>query len=165
MKSLRVREFEDVDIGATAQVFFDAVRLGAADYYDDRQRAARAEKVPDADDWHERLLSQQTFVAELEARVAGFMTLDVDGHIDLAFVALTLIGKGVARALYQRIEAEASRLGIERLDTEASHMARRFLERQGWSVVRQQSVEMGDVSLTNFLMEKRLVAGTPSSDA
>jgi len=161
MKSLRVREFEDVDIGATAQVFFDAVRLGAADYYDDRRRAARAEKVPDADDWHERLLSQQTFVAELEARVAGFMTLDVDGHIDLAFVALTLIGKGVARAF----EAEASRLGIERLDTEASHMARRFLERQGWSVVRQQSVEMGDVSLTNFLMEKRLVAGTPSSDA
>jgi len=85
------------------------------------------------------------------------MTLDDHGHIDLAFVVPDLIGKGVARALYERVEAEALRRGIGRLDTEASHMARRFFDRQGWSVVRQQSVAKGDVSLTNFIMEKRLV--------
>lgn len=84
------------------------------------------------------------------------MTMDGDGHIDLAFVVPDLIGKGVARALYERVEAEALRRGIGRLDTEASYLAQRFFKRQGWSVIRQQSVVMGHVSLTNFVMEKHL---------
>jgi putative acetyltransferase len=93
MKNLRVREFVDDDVNATAQVFFDAVRLGAAEYYDERQRMAWAEKVPDTDEWRERLQSQHSFVAQLNTRLVGFMTLDGDGHIDLAFVVPDLIGK------------------------------------------------------------------------
>jgi putative acetyltransferase len=156
MERLRVREFVDDDVGGTGQVFFDAVRFGAAEYYDDRQRTAWAEKVPDDDEWRKRLQSQYVLVAELNTRLVGFMTLDVYGHIDLAFVVPDLIGKGIARALYERVEAEALRLGIKMLDTEASYLAQRFFKRQGWSVVRQQSVAKGDVSLTNFVMEKRL---------
>ena len=157
MENLRVRKFVDDDVSATGQIFFDSVRLGAAEYYDERQRNAWAAKVPNDDEWRKRLQSQHSFVAQLDTRLAGFMTLDDHGHIDLAFVVPDLIGKGVARALYERVEAEALRRGIGRLDTEASHMARRFFDRQGWSVVRQQSVAKGDVSLTNFIMEKRLV--------
>jgi len=157
MESLRVRKFVDDDVSATGQIFFDSVRLGAAEYYDERQRNAWAAKVPNDDEWRKRLQSQHSFVAQLDTRLAGFMTLDDHGHIDLAFVVPDLIGKGVARALYERVEAEALRRGIGRLETEASHMARRFFDRQGWSVVRQQSVAKGDVSLTNFIMEKRLV--------
>ncbi|WP_337660437.1 GNAT family N-acetyltransferase [Anderseniella sp. Alg231-50] len=156
MKNLSIRKCGDDDVCETAQIFYDAVRQGAAGYYDADQRAAWAEKVPETDQWRDRLFKQQTFVAQLDTRLAGFMTLDAGGHIDLAFVAPDLIGKGIARALYEKVEAEALRLDIRRLDTEASHMARRFFERQGWWVVRQQSVQMGDVSLTNFVMEKRL---------
>jgi len=156
MDGLHIRVFTDDDTTATAQIFFDAVRLGTTDYYDERQRMAWAEKVPDTDDWRERLQSQSSFVAQLNTRLVGLMTLDEHGHIDLAFVVPDLIGKGVARALYERIEAEAARLGITRLDTDASYLARRFFERQGWLVVRQQSVVMGEVSLTNFSMEKCL---------
>lgn len=161
MENLNIREFSEDDATATAQIFFDAVRLGTTEYYDERQRIAWAEQVPDDDDWYKRLQSQYSLVAQLNTRLVGFMTLDGYGHIDLAFVAPDLIGKGVARALYERIEAEALRLGIERLDTEASYMARRFFERQGWSVVRQQSVVKGDVSLTNFAMEKRVNSEPP----
>lgn len=161
MDHLEIREFTDSDVGATAQIFFDAVRLGTTEYYDDRQRRAWAAKVPDNDEWRERLQSQHSYVAQLNTKLVGFMTLAGNGHIDLAFVAPDLIGKGVARALYERVETEALRLGIRRLDTDASYLARRFFERQGWSVLRQQSVSMGEVSLTNFAMEKHLNS-TPS---
>lgn len=155
MEDLNIREFLEDDAIATAQIFFDAVRFGTTEYYDERQRKAWAEKVPDTDDWYKRLQSQYSLVAQLDTAPVGFMTLDDNGHIDLAFVTPDLIGKGVARALYEKIESEALRLSIRRLDTEASYLARRFFERQGWSVVRQQSVQKGDVSLTNFVMEKR----------
>ncbi|NNJ75056.1 MAG: GNAT family N-acetyltransferase [Anderseniella sp.] len=54
---------------------------------------AWSEKVPDTDEWRERLQSQHSFVAQLNTRLVGFMTLDGDGHIDLAFVVPDLIGK------------------------------------------------------------------------
>ncbi len=123
MENLRVRKFVDDDVSATGQIFFDSVRLGAAEYYDERQRNAWAEKVPNDDEWRKRLQSQHSFVAQLNTRLVGFMTLDDHGHIDLAFVVPDLIGKGVARALYERVEAEALRRGIGRLDTEASYLA------------------------------------------
>ncbi|MEO9873797.1 MAG: GNAT family N-acetyltransferase [Anderseniella sp.] len=164
MDDLEIREFKANDVGETAQIFFNAVRLGTTEYYDDRQRRAWAAKVPDNGEWRERLQSQHSFVAQLNTKPVGFMTLDGNGHIDLAFVAPDLIGKGVARALYERVEAEALRLGIRRLDTYASYLARRFFRRQGWSVVRQRSVSIGDVSMTNFAMEKRLNTMAPRCD-
>lgn len=157
MESLNIRKFTDGDATATAQIYFDAVRLGTSEYYDERQRMAWAEKVPDTDEWRGRLESQHSFVAQLNTRLVGLMTLDDHGHIDLAFVVPDLIGKGVAKVLYERIEAEALRRGIGRLDAEASYLAQRFFKRQGWSVIRQQSVVKGDVALTNFAMEKQLV--------
>ena len=109
MENLRVRKFVDDDVRATGQIFFDSVRLVAAEYYDERQRNAWAAKVPNDDEWRKRLQSQHSFVAQLNTRLVGFMTLDDHGHIDLAFVVPDLIGKGVARALYERVEAEALR--------------------------------------------------------
>ncbi len=153
---INIRGFRNDNVQPTARIFFDAIRLGTAGYYDERQRKAWADKVPDTDEWRQRLQRQYSFVAEVNAKPVGFMTLDAGGHIDLAFVAPDWIGKGVGRALYERIEAEARGLGIPRLDTEASYLARPFFKRQGWLVVRQQSVELGSVSLTNFVMEKRL---------
>lgn len=153
----KVRLFEPGDAKALARVYYEAVHLGTADHYDAAQRRAWAEKVPETGAWRVRLQSQTTFVAETGSRLVGFMTIDAGGHIDLAFVAPDIIGKGIAKALYDRVETEALRLGLERLDTAASHLARPFFERQGWDVVREQSVTRGEVSLTNFVMEKHLV--------
>ncbi len=156
MPSLKVRKFEAADAGATAQIYFDAVRFGAAGHYDERQRKAWTEKVPDTRQWLTRLNSQHTFVAEVNSEPVGFMTVDDAGHIDLAFVAPDQMGTGVADALYAAVEAQALQTGAGRLDTAASHLARSFFARHGWSVVKQQSVTIGEVELTNFIMEKNL---------
>jgi len=151
-----VRRFEDRDAEATARIYFDAVRVGARDYYDEVQRRAWASSIPETPPWRARLKSQTSFVAERDGAVTGFMTLKSDGCIDLAFVTPEAMGTGVARQLYERLLAEAAAMGLRRLHTEASYLARPFFERQGWSVVKQQTVERDGVALTNFVMEKHL---------
>ncbi|MEM8586498.1 MAG: GNAT family N-acetyltransferase [Pseudomonadota bacterium] len=151
-----VRWFEDADAEATARIYFDAVRIGAQGHYNEVQRRAWASSVPDTPPWRARLKSQASFVAERDGAVIGFMTLKPDGCIDLAFVAPEVMGTGVARQLYERLLAETASMGLRRLHTEASHLARPFFERQGWSVVKQQTVERDGVALTNSVMEKHL---------
>ncbi|MEE8296943.1 MAG: GNAT family N-acetyltransferase, partial [Hyphomicrobium sp.] len=88
--------------------------------------------------------------------IIGFMTLQADGYIDFAYVAPDHIGQGIAKQLYDRTTAEAREIGVQRLYSEASYPARRFFERRGWSVVKEQTITRRDVSMTNFLMEKYL---------
>ena len=52
--------------------------------------------------------------------MVGFMTLDTDGYIELAFVRSDLSGRGIGQSLYKLIEARVVADGIERLTTEAS---------------------------------------------
>lgn len=151
-----IRRFRPEDTAATARLFYDAVHQGTRAFYNETQRAAWAPGVPETDRWLERLTGQSVFVADLEGEVAGFMTLRDDGYIDLAFVAPDLIGQGIARELYRAIEAEAAGMGLQWLFSHASHVARPFFERQGWSIVREQTVSPRGVAMTNFVMEKAL---------
>ena len=95
------------------------------------------------------------FVAEVDAQIAGFMTLEPDGHIDLAFVRADLIGRGVGRELYTAVRKEALPKDMSRLYSEASDSARPFFEQQGWTLLETQSVMHNDVALMNHRMEKR----------
>lgn len=153
MADVRIRRFRDADAPATAQVFYDSVHRATQDFYDDAQRQAWAPQVPDLEAWLDRIKPQTAFVAERDGAVIGFMTLRDDGYIDFAYVAPDAVGHGVAKALYDAVLAEAKKAKFGRLTSEASHLARRFFERQGWRVVEEQSVLRNGVALTNFRME------------
>ena len=152
-----IRRFRDDDAGATAQIFFDSIRLGTQDYYDEAQRHAWAPRVPETSKWLSRLKSQTVFVAERHGCVVGFMTLTAEGCIGLAYVVPDAIGQGIGKALYDAILSEAEIIGLPKLTAEASHLARAFFKRQGWSVVESQTVTRGDdVAIPIFVMEKIL---------
>ncbi len=110
--AVSIRPFRDDDARATAQIFFDSVRLGTRDYYDKAQRLAWAPRVPEATKWLDRLKSQTVLVAERNGRVVGFMTLTAEGSIDLAYVAPDAIGQGIGKALYDAILSVASKIGV-----------------------------------------------------
>jgi len=156
MTGLLVRKFENKDAAATAQIFFDAIHIGAKDHYTEKQRRAWAPQVPETSKWLELLNSQISYVAEQEGKLVGFMILMDDGCVDLTFVTPERIGQGISKVLYDSIIMKASKAGMKRLHVEASHMARKFFERQGWSVINPQTVERAGVSLENFLMQKEL---------
>jgi len=155
-RPIHIREFNPDDTAETAQIFFDAVRIGTVLYYNQSQREAWAPKLPNHEQWCQKLSMQEVFVAEDNAGLIGFMSLNNDGCIDLAFVKPDSMGMGVAKKLYSEIESHAYASGLLKLYTEASLLARPFFEREGWGLVKEQSTTINDVELTNFRMEKTL---------
>lgn len=154
--SIEIGSFDPAEADQLGIIFFNAVREGAAGFYDAEQRRAWASTVPSGPNWAFRLDAQRTVVARNADRPVGFMTLADDGYIDLAFVDPAHQRRGVGSLLYAQIEALARDAKIERLYSEASHLVRGLFEQKGWTVVQEQRIERKGVTLTNFKMEKRL---------
>ncbi len=150
-----IRPYHVEDADALAQIFFDAVRIGAASKYTEAQLAAWAPTRPPADVWAERLSQLITFVAANPTPL-GFMSLRSDGYLDLAFVTPDQRGKGVAQLIYAALLTHAQNLNLLRLTTEASHLARPFFLRLGWQEIAAQVVERRGQRLENFKMQLSL---------
>jgi putative acetyltransferase len=138
-------------------VFFHAVHSGTDRFYTPDQQAAWApprHEIPS--NWPDRLTQGFAVCAKKWGKIVGFMTMGHDGHIDFAYVLPTEMGKGTAGKLYDACESEARHLKLEVMDTEASHLAKRFFEKRGWRVTARQMVIRNGVGIENFRMEKEL---------
>jgi len=149
---LTIRAYEPEDARGTATLFHETARDAAGSGYDLVQRRAWSPDRPDLGPWHERLAGATTVLAEDGDELVGFMSLRDDRYLDLAFVRADRIGSGVAKTLYDHLIGRARAAGSRTLTTDASHMARRFFERQGWYVTRVQTQIRQRVELTNFRM-------------
>lgn len=152
-----IRPLIPADGVVAAEVFFDAVHSGAADVYTLEQRLAWAGDAPDVAAWMRRFQSLSGFVAVCDGVMVGFMTLDSDGYIDLAFVHSQHAGHGIGRLLYAEVEVTAAAKGITLLTTQASIKARPFFARMGWQLDIAQVVVKHGIELVNFKMSKVLI--------
>ena len=151
-----IRPYTPADLEAVAQLFTASVHQVAASHYDETQRAAWAPQPPKLNTWQERLAPLQTLVAEENGRLAGFLSYEDDGHIDLLYTAPGSTRTGVASRLYHAAEAALAEAGATELFTEASLVARPFFERQGFEVTEEQNVTRNNVSFRRFAMRKQL---------
>lgn len=152
-----VRAYDDSDCAACWGIFFRAVQIGAKGHYDQAQRDAWCPELPSpTPERCARLSRADTFVACDGKTVIGFMSLENDGHLDMAFVAPDHMGRGVATALHARVLQAARERGLTRLVTEASHLARGMFARQGWHVTAPETVTRNGVALDRFRMELTL---------
>lgn len=145
------------DANACYDVFFRAVHEGTGAFYTKTQQAAWAPPRGSApNDWPKRLTQGYAIGAKRWGKMCGFMTMGTDGHIDFAYVLPNEMGKGTAVKLYKACAAEARKRGLTVMDTEASHLAKRFFEKHGWHVTARQMVIRNGVGIENFRMEKSL---------
>ncbi|WP_031357221.1 GNAT family N-acetyltransferase [Caballeronia sordidicola] len=151
-----IRRYDAADLDAVIGVFLRSVREVASRDYDAGQIAAWAQA--DRDVWSRRRLDRSTWIALIDDVIAGFMDLEGNGHIDMLFVNPPNQRKGVASALLDTVENAARGQRLAVLDTDASITARPFFEKHGFQVVRSQDVALRGQRLTNFRMEKRLIA-------
>jgi len=157
---IEIRPYREGDAAGCGALFHRAVHEGAAGHYSAEQRAAWAPYPvlpPDVEArFDQRLSGQITWVAEEDGSIEGFMSLRQDGYVDYAYVAPERMGTGLAGELYKKIKASARKLSLNRLTTEASHLARPFFERRGWELMAAQHVERQGVLIPNFKMKKDL---------
>lgn len=156
VEKTRIRDYEAQDAPQLARLFYETVRSVNRADYSEEQVEAWAPEVPDPKGWHARLLDHRTLVVEKADEVVGFAELEGDGHLDMFYVRKDAVGRGVGRLLYEALEREARRRGLERIFTESSITARPFFERRGFHALREQVVSRRGVSMMNVAMEKRL---------
>jgi putative acetyltransferase len=146
------------DASAVADLFYNTILNVNVGDYSVAQVEAWAGAAPAPEMWERRITeggsARQMFVAAREDGVVGFTELEGDGHLDTLYVHHEYQGCGVASALLERIEAEARRLGLSRLYTEASITAESFFRARGFSIVRPQVVEVRGHTFRNFVMDK-----------
>lgn len=153
--TVQVRPYAAADCAACWSVFHRAVQIGARAHYTQAQRDAWSPEQPmPGAERCARLMQAMTLVAvhPADQSVIGFMSLLKSGHLDMAFVDPGHMGSGVADALHQAVIATARDNGLNQLTTDASHLARRFLDRHGWALCAPETIMRNGVSLTRFRM-------------
>jgi putative acetyltransferase len=153
MTMIKIKPYSAHRAAEIADLFHQAVHAIDRSLYTAEQKEAWAPTPPDYEHWKERLNEKRPFVAVIDDRVAGFMELDADGHIDCTYTHPRFQGLGVASALYEHLLAEARGRGVKRLYVEASLKAKPFFEHRGFSVVTKNEVRRRGIPMVNFTME------------
>lgn len=155
---VEVRDATAGDASAVADLFYNSILNVNVGDYSVAQVEALAGPTPVPELWHGRITedssTRRMFVATKEDEIVGFAEWEEDGHIDTLYFHHEYQGCGIASALLDRIEAEARRLGLRRLYTEASITAEPFFRARGFSMVRPQVVEVRGHTFRNFVMDK-----------
>ena len=157
LDEINIRKGRLSDWAGLAEVFHRAVREGAG-LYTEAQRAAWSPASRAGPDWSLRMSKQSVMLAETTGgEPAGFMTAELNGYLDCAYILPAYQGQGLFRRLYAPLEEEQRGHAVKRMHVHASLHARPAFEAVGYLVVRPETVEMGGgVWLPRFAMEKYL---------
>jgi putative acetyltransferase len=158
-----IRAYAPRDAADLADVFFRSVRQVALSAYTAAQVKAWAPE-PRTAEWVHGEASDGRLVlvaANADDRPVAYIDLEPNGHIDRVFCAPEAAGQGIAWRLYDAVETAARERGIRSLFTEASELARRLFERQGFAVVERQDLVIRGVAIHNYRMAKALDLTAP----
>lgn len=151
-----IRPAEPADAQAICGVHVAAI--GAVDGpYDDEQVLAWA-SYPTPDRYPVEDAGSPLFVAEADDEVVGFAELDpTEATVDKVYVHPDHAGRGVGRALLERVESAATERGLEELSVVASLNAVPFYEAVGYERVGETTKSIaGDVDFPCVLLERGL---------
>lgn len=152
---MNVRAYTEADLATIASLFTVSVHELGASHYDLSQREAWAPIPPDLETWATRLASLHTLLASEGSKLVGFISYELNGHIEFLYTGPGFERRGVASLLYQHVQNALS--GIE-LFTEASVVAKPFFLRQGFYVVEEQRVIRQGIAFRRFAMRKAALA-------
>ncbi len=154
--TLTLRPMNAADAPLIFEIMRTAIRDGAGRFYTARQRAAWMPAILDGRPMPEafaaRLAPQAGWLASAGTDAVGFMTCEMNGHLDLAFVLPEWMGRGVAARLHGAVLDWACARDLPGLTTEASHFFQRFLLRHGWRLVAAETLWRNGVAIDRFRM-------------
>jgi len=151
-----IRRYESRDARVLTSIFYDSVRtIGLLDY-SKTQVEAWVPEIPDQARFDARARDGRlvlVVVNDIDEPVA-YGDLEPSGHIDHLYCHPELVGRGLASALYERLEKEARRSATKRLFVEASEAARRLFLKKGFIELERRDFLLRGVMIHNYLMEK-----------
>lgn len=158
---MRIRAFQSSDINQMVSLFYETVHaVNVRDYTKEQLNAWAPKEEMDAKliKWKDSFVRNITYIAETNEEIVGFGDMTRNGYLDRLFVHKYFQGQGIATALINKLESEARKIGLAKMETEASITAKPFFERRGYQVIEPQTVERKGITLVNFKMSKRLIS-------
>lgn len=153
-QELRIRKFVIQDAKPLLKLFKEAVQSINIRHYTEEQ--VQTWTTVDEKAWRTTLLSNETFVAEMDGQIVGFADLDKDGFLDHLYIHKDYQGRFISFKLFGFVKEAAIKRGLKKIFTNCSITAKIPAERAGFRVIKEQEVEKNGVRFTNFLMEKVL---------
>lgn len=150
---ITIRRFCLGDEPALWALFYHTIRHINIRDYSPEQVSAWAPDNVDQQVWQRRMRGLKPFVAEINGNIVGYADLQHDGLIDHFFCHHEHQGQGVGRALMNAIFIEGKNRGITRYYSHVSITARPFFEKMGFTVRKQQDINVRGQVLTNYVMD------------
>ena len=145
-----IRKYEITDCEEIAELFYNTVHsINAKDYTKEQLDVWATDKI-DLEKWNKSLLQNYSIVAIDKDTIIGFWYIDKTGYIYHLFVHKEYQKKGVATAIWNKLEQSIQ----GKIFTYASITAKPFFPKRGYLVIKKQEVERQGIYLTNFVMEK-----------
>ncbi|MFT7676284.1 MAG: putative acetyltransferase [Planctomycetota bacterium] len=153
-----IRDYLASDARQLTDIFHDTIHSVGLEHYTAAEAQVWAPLPVDYEHWQERLNSLPPMVAEVDGVIAGFITLEPDGHIHWTYTHKDYQRRGVASTLYRHLEELAQYQGIKRLHVEASRFAQPFFSARGFATISEETLERDGQLLRYMRMEKHLVS-------
>jgi len=153
---VNIRPYRENDAREIAELFRDTVHSVNSRDYTREQLAVWAPQEIDYEHWKRRLDEKRPVVAEISEKIVGFAELDPDGHIDCFYVHKDYQRRKIGQRMLDGITRNAKGIGIRRLYSEVSITAVPFFEKNGFRMVKENTVLRNGIPLRNYVMEKHL---------
>ncbi len=155
---MHIRSYNPHDFETVTQLFYETVQaINIRDYSQEQINAWAPLDEAQTKRLKDNLTHNISYVAQKDDTIIGFGTLTTHGYIDMIYTHKDYQGRGIATALYHRLEDEALKLGTQTLHTQASVTALPFFEKRGFHQVCENRKVARGVEFLNFIMEKKLI--------
>ena len=152
MNKMEIRKFRKGEEKELWKLFYDTVHNVNIRDYDENQIAAWAPEDIDINVVIQKFRKIDPYVVIKEEKIIGYADIQPDGYIDHFYCHHEFQGQGVGSALFAALEKEARETGILEMYSNVSITARPFFEAMGFSVEKEQIIQVGDQQLKNYRM-------------
>ena len=149
-----IRIFQHGDHVAIAEIFARAVHEIHARRTCPNSAWFGRDREPNLEHWRRRCELKRPFVAVVDGRIAGFLELDPDGHIDCAYISPDFQRRGIMTTLVAYAVQTCFEFNLTRVYVEASICARLMFEKAGFTVICENIVRIKGIELLNYKMER-----------
>lgn len=152
---MKIRAAIQHDVPALRALYRDAVLSQAPAAYTAEQTEAWA-RTADSSHLGNLILANETFVAKVEDRIAGFCTVRSDGWIALLYVRGEFSRRGIGSALLRWALAHADLSQASALYAEASELSLRLFKKLGFELAETERSTWNGVEFLRYKVRKAL---------
>ena len=164
---MEIREYRSEDLAYLIELFLDTVySVNIKDYTEEQIQAwtnhirgdcSRTElvilKKQLKEKFSKNLTENYSLIAVENGVIVGFSDLSSEGLLNMFYVHKDYQGRGIGKALLNKIFTYAKHQNISVITTESSITAKSFFEKNGFQCVTAQTRNIGEIGLTNYIMK------------